>query len=481
MEFRLLHVRHLAIVTIVATSTLAGLAATAASETTDWVANPTFASDTSSWTVSSYARLVALESSDVPYGRLTSRDGKRTVSMTSLPSTRLLPEGSTTTLKLEVKTPKPTVKIGIEAREVDVEGQVVESTTWTSSSDSSKWRSPKLTLKTRGTDHRFAVRITAYSMSESKSLRVRAIDVTVVAPTPSPTPSPSATSGGSIPPPTPTTSDVPVPGYTHGDAGVRPCSATQLEQLDYSRPGRGELAFADEFDGTSVDTARWRVRNETTLSFDQARIMAANVSVSDGKLSITGRRESISGRDFTTGYLDTIGKFSRQYGRWEIRAKLPTAPQVSRGLWPAFWLRADQLPGEIDVMEAWGDPASRTPNSLTSSYAWTVHENTNSPAGSQRFGGWGQLRNPIADSFHVWAVDWSPECLKFSMNGVTTGSVALATAPWLVPSLAGPVNIRLNLQIGSSYWGFADAAAPEQTKLPATYLVDYVRVYRPVG
>ena len=67
------------------------------------------------------------------------------------------------------------------------------------------------------------------------------------------------------------------------------------------------------------------------------------------------------------------------------------------------------------------------------------------------------------------------------MNGVTTGSVALATAPWLVPSLAGPVNIRLNLQIGSSYWGFADAAAPQQTKLPATYLVDYVRVYRPVG
>ena len=480
MAFPRLRHQHLVIVAIVAMSTLAGLAATAASETTGWVANPTFASETSSWTVSSYARLVAVESSDVPYGRLTSRDGKRTVSMTSLPSTKLLPEGSTTTLKLEVKTPKPTVKIGVEAQEVDVEGRVVASTTWTSSSGSSKWRSPTLILKTRGTGHRFAVRITAYSMSESKSLRIRAIDVTVVAPTPAPTPGPSATSGGSVPP-SPTLSDVPVPGSTHGSADVRPCSTTQLEQLDYSLPGQGELAWADEFDGTSVDTSRWRIRNETTLSFDQARIMAANVGVSDGKLSITGRRESIGGRDFTTGYLDTIGKFSRQYGRWEIRAKLPTAPQISRGLWPAFWLRADQLPGEIDVMEAWGDPSSRTPNSLTSSYAWTVHENTNSPAGSQRFGGWGQLKDPIANSFHVWAVDWSPACLKFSMNGVTTGSVALGSAPWLVPSIAGPVNIRLNMQIGSSYWGMADTAAPDQTKLPASYLVDYVRVYRPLA
>ena len=90
--FRRLHVRHLALVTIVATSTLAGLA-TAASDTTDWVANPTFANDTSSWTVSSYGRLTALESSDVPYGRLTSRDGRRTVSMTSLPSTHAAARG----------------------------------------------------------------------------------------------------------------------------------------------------------------------------------------------------------------------------------------------------------------------------------------------------------------------------------------------------------------------------------------------------
>ena len=208
--------------------------------------------------------------------------------------------------------------------------------------------------------------------------------------------------------------------------------------------------------------------------------MARNVTVNDGLLSITARRETVSGRDYTTGYLDTIGKFSRKHGRWEMRAKLPTAPDISRGLWPAFWLRADQQYGEIDVMEAWGDPSSRDDMSLTTSYSWTLHENTNSPSGSQRYGGWGQLNVPIAEAFHVWAVDWSPDCLEFTMDGETTGSVAMASAPWLVSALSGPVNIRLNMQVGSSYWGFADVSRPEETRLPATYLVDYVRVYQPV-
>ncbi len=255
---------------------------------------------------------------------------------------------------------------------------------------------------------------------------------------------------------------------------MQPCTAAQLAELD----PRGDLAFADEFTGTSVDTTRWRVRNETTLSFDQARIMAANVAVADGLLSITARRETIKGRNYTTGYLDTIGTFSRKYGRWEMRAKLPIAPGVSRGLWPAFWLRADQQFGEIDVMEAWGDPTSRG-DTLTKSYSWTLHENTNSPPGSQRHHGWGRHAAPLADDFHVWAFDWSPACLSFSMDGKNTGSVATATAPWLQTALAGPVNIRLNMQIGNNYWGFVDESKPGQTELPATYLVDYVRVYQP--
>ena len=463
--------RHVAVAGAVAAGVLAGSNA-ATSDTTDWITNPTFATDVEGWSVSDKGRLERVVMNGYTAGRITSRDGTRTVRMTSDVSNAAMSEGSTLAVRVKIQTPRTTVKVSVEAREVDGDGDVIAKSAWSSSRSTSEWRWVNLKLTTVKAGDHFSLRVIGYSLSGSKSVKVRGASVVATAPTPTPSPSPTDP---------PTTATTPVPGPTYGSADVRPCTSTQLEQLDYSRSGQGELAWSDEFGGSGVDTNRWRVRNETTLSFDQARIMARNVGVSDGLLSITARRETISGRDYTTGYLDTIGKFSRKYGRWEIRAKLPTAPDISRGLWPAFWLRADEQYGEIDVMEAWGDPSSRDNSSLTTSYSWTLHENTNSPTGSQRFGGWSRLNVPIAETFHVWAVDWSPDCLEFTMDGSTTGSVATASAPWLASALSGPVNIRLNMQIGSSYWGFADTSKPEETQLPASYLVDYVRVYRPLG
>ena len=254
-----------------------------------------------------------------------------------------------------------------------------------------------------------------------------------------------------------------------------------MRDLDHSRADQGELAWGDEFDGDVVDPRRWTVRDRTTLSFDQAVIRARNVAVHDGTLVIEARRESLGDRDYTTGYLDTIGHFSQRHGRWEIRARLPVSEGSSRGLWPAFWLRADDAPGEIDVMEAWGTPADH-PQTGPPTYAWNVHEDTNAPAGSGsgRFHGWGTTadRASLADAFHVFAVDWSPTCLKFTLDGRVTGSLALDAATWLSDSLSGTVNIRLNLQVGSNFWGRADETRPELTRLPARLVVDYVRVFR---
>jgi beta-glucanase (GH16 family) len=251
--------------------------------------------------------------------------------------------------------------------------------------------------------------------------------------------------------------------------------------LDYSREGRGELAWADEFVGDAVDKRRWTVRDRTKLSFDQAIIRSRNVSVRDGKLLIEARRESLGGRAFTTGYLDSIGHFSQRHGRWEIRARLPVAEGASRGMWPAFWLRADDAPGEIDVMEAWGTPADH-PRTGPARYAWNVHEDTRRPPGSGggRLNGWGTTADSasLADDFHVFAVDWSPTCLRFSLDGKTTGSVAMDSRPWLAESLRGTVNMRLNLQVGSRFWGRVDTDRPGLTHLPAALVVDYVRVYR---
>ncbi len=265
-------------------------------------------------------------------------------------------------------------------------------------------------------------------------------------------------------------------------ADVR-CAVGSVDALDLSDPAQGVLAWSDDFDGAAVDRRRWRVRDADRLSFDQARIRADAVSVADGLLRITVRDapglQRSDPRPVTTGYLDTIGIFSQQHGRWEVRARLPTAPGASRGIWPAFWLRADDRPGEIDVMEAWGTPTSRARADMDRQYAWTVHEDTRAPAGYRRVGGWGESAEPLSDGFHTYAVDWVPGCLRFSLDGRTTGLVDLDREPRLREALDDGVNIRLNVQVGSGYWGRLDPDRPETTRLPATLEVDRVRVFRP--
>lgn len=246
------------------------------------------------------------------------------------------------------------------------------------------------------------------------------------------------------------------------------------------------LVWSDEFDGDTVDTSKWNVRNADTLSYDQAYITARpeNVTVSGSCLHLVAQREALGGRQFTTGYLDTIGRFSQRYGRFEMRAQLPTAPGVSRGLWPAFWLRPDNSAngdGEVDIMEAYGTPTIRTDFDPANRYQWTVWQSEAAGAAKKSGYPWGEPApgQPRLDAgFHVYALEWTPTGMVFFLDGVNVGQATPADIAWFDSSFAGPFHIRLNLQVGSSYWGNPDPAHPELTALPADYMVDYVRVYR---
>ena len=59
-----------------------------------------------------------------------------------------------------------------------------------------------------------------------------------------------------------------------------------------------------------------------------------NVRVEDGVLKITAKREDIAGFEYSSARIITRDKFEFQYGRVDIRAKLPTGV----GTWPALWL-----------------------------------------------------------------------------------------------------------------------------------------------
>ncbi|MGB7447939.1 MAG: glycoside hydrolase family 16 protein [Ornithinimicrobium sp.] len=289
-------------------------------------------------------------------------------------------------------------------------------------------------------------------------------------------------------------------GSRAGTQRVDDATTTRTAE-EASVPGWGTPQWRDEFDGNSVDESNWRVRDADTdgnQHYDWAVLDRDAVCVRDGLLRI--RLEELAEpvqdmghtRYWSTGFLESKGLREAQYGRWEFRAKIPTERGSSQGVWPAFWLTNDSL-GEIDIMEAWGDPTKRfRPAQFIETSRFTVHESTE---GDRRSEGWwyepitmpGADSYMSADDFHVWTVEYTPDSLKAYMDGelavhlvedeeLVSGQEGDYSWLWGETFTSSPWDINVNLQMGDPYW----TPAPEpsaDTELPADYLVDYVRFW----
>jgi beta-glucanase (GH16 family) len=125
--------------------------------------------------------------------------------------------------------------------------------------------------------------------------------------------------------------------------------------------------------------------------------------------------------------------------------------------------------GEIDVMENVG----RQPRLLYG----TIHGPGYS--GSQGYGGTLLMDRPLADDFHVYAIDWSPGRIVWTVDGTPYHEATPAdVAPndWVYDH---PFFVLLNLAVGGQFGG----AVSTTTAFPAEMVIDHVRVYQeaPVG
>lgn len=235
--------------------------------------------------------------------------------------------------------------------------------------------------------------------------------------------------------------------------------------------------WRDEFNGRRIDRSKWNVAHRTYMSYDRSSLYQRQARVRDGRLvleaiRVNPRRDRF-GRAWASGYLNTRGgKFSQRYGRFEIRAKIPTARGYTRGLWPSFWLRDNRGSGEIDVMEDWGTPSTGPGPERAGRYTWSVHADTNGD-GPTVSGYGGPRGRPISPGFHRYAVEWTPRGVRFLFDGRQVGRVPTSGHRWLRRSFPSEVNIRLQLAVGSEYFGFPNG----RTKSPARYVIDYVRVW----
>ncbi len=236
------------------------------------------------------------------------------------------------------------------------------------------------------------------------------------------------------------------------------------------------LVWSDEFEGSAVDPARWEAQLGNGCSIglcgwgnqELQSYRAENATVNGGTLKITARQEQASdGSRYTSSRLRTRGLGDWTFGRFEARIRLPEG----QGAWPAFWmLSTDEVygvwpqSGEIDIMESRGLVPGIT--------LGTIHFGDPVPNNRSVGGQFTSLEEPLSDGFHLYAVEWEPDQIRWFLDG----ALFAVRTPDDLRGNRWPFDQRfhllLNLAVGGTFPG-----PPDPADFPAVLEVDFVRVY----
>ena len=191
----------------------------------------------------------------------------------------------------------------------------------------------------------------------------------------------------------------------------------------------------------------------------------------NGFLIIEARKEKSGSQNFSSARLVTKGKGDFKYGKFEIRAKLPTG----RGTWPAIWMLASSSDygnrgwpdnGEIDIMEHVGfDQNNIHGNIHTKAFNHTIHTNKGNNI----------IVETASSEFHVYSCEWTPDRVSILVDGkeyfVFKKEAGYTWAKWPFDK---PQHLLLNIAVGGDWGG---QKGVDETIFPQKMEVDYVRVF----
>lgn len=243
-----------------------------------------------------------------------------------------------------------------------------------------------------------------------------------------------------------------------------------------SASGSWQLVWSDEFGGTNVDTTKWTFdigngsggwgNNEKEYYTSRPQ----NVCVTNGVLHIIANKESYGGQNYTSAKLKTLGLFSKLYGRFEFRAKLPRG----QGYWPALWMMPRNsvyggwaASGEVDIMENKGsDPAT---------VGGTIHYGGSWPNNVYSGQSYAFSNGNSVTNFHVYALEWSAYDIRWYVDGqlYETQTFWWSSGGAYPAPFDQPFYVIMNLAVGGNYGGDPNT----NTVFPGEMQVDYVRVY----
>ncbi|MFT4802245.1 MAG: beta-glucanase (GH16 family) [Flavobacteriaceae bacterium] len=244
------------------------------------------------------------------------------------------------------------------------------------------------------------------------------------------------------------------------------------------------LVWSDEFNGNgAINSENWFHQTQLPPGgnwygglIQHYTNREDNSYLKNGFLSLVAKKEIFDDqgevKQYTSARLNS--KFAFNYGRIEVRAKLPTGI----GTWPAIWMLNKNINedgaywdnqgfgtvkwpicGEIDILEHWG----KNQNYVSSA----VHNGSSYGYKVENLGGQNVLN--ASNQFHLYAIEWSKDKMIFSIDGVNH----FTYEPSIKNSDTWPYDsdyyIILNIAIESDI---------DPEFIESTMELDYIRIYQ---
>ncbi len=260
-------------------------------------------------------------------------------------------------------------------------------------------------------------------------------------------------------------------------AGFSKPDGAQYVEPEIATPAGYTLVWQEEFNVSEAglpDSKKWWyetaepgwVNNELQTYIPGRKGDIVTADVSEGTLKIRAIKD---GDRVYSARVNTNEGWT--YGWFEASLKLPEG----KGTWPAFWMMPTVWSGwpdggEIDIMEHVGC----VPTEVSSSIHCKEYYHA---IGTQKTAA--RKIATVMEEFHVYALEWTPEYIKTYVDG----ELLFEYNPDKYPAgrnektwpFNKPFQLKLNLAWGGDWGGMYGV---DETCLPATYEIDYVRVFQ---
>lgn len=293
-------------------------------------------------------------------------------------------------------------------------------------------------------------------------------------------------------------------------AGV---STFGFAQAIETAPSGYSLRWSDEFDGNALNENNWNYEtgngNWGFGNGEREYYRKENVTVEDGKLVITAKREDFNGFKFTSGRINGNSKVYFTHGVIQAKIKFP---KTADGLWPAYWMMGNDINrygwpkcGEMDIVEMGFSRGVET-GWQDRYFGGTLHWGPNNDGHQYKSYDFESANNNYTDDYskwpvvedgewHVVTVDWDGEKCRmyFDLEGwnnprrnkavFASFDIAANDDPYAAGTyFHKPFYFLFNVAVGGTYTGLMnDEDITCFNDGDKKMEVDWVRVYQKDG